>query len=300
MNKQGIFALVGGLVTAIAASACCILPLLLGAASAGSVGLSAALAPYRPYFISLTVLLLGGAFYLTYRPGKVGCETDCCDTKSVRARRVNKALLWLVTVFTVGALAYPEIAYRVRKATAYSSALAIVPSSKTAVFTVGNMSCAECTISIVKALKKTPGVYDARVDFASKRATVRYDASRVSEVSLRKAIERTGYSVSRIDKQTAGEKTVEKEKTLRPLTTLSDEGPLKEALRLRRPLMENPLRKSFARFLREPVNVRLRSEVSRKRMLGIIPALPVVEISKAETFYPVEAMFAPFSAKDRR
>ena len=40
--------LVGAVIAAIAASACCILPLLLGAASVGAVGLSAALTPYRP------------------------------------------------------------------------------------------------------------------------------------------------------------------------------------------------------------------------------------------------------------
>ena len=61
------------------------------------------------------------------------------------------------------------------------------------------MTCAECTLSIVKALKETPGVEDARVDFALKRATVRYDALRVSESSLRKTIERTGYAVTNHD-----------------------------------------------------------------------------------------------------
>ncbi len=92
MKKLSV--LFGVVVAAIAASACCILPLILGAASAGSVGLSAALAPYRPYFIVLTVLLLGGAFYFIYRPQKAGCETDCCPTgKTLRTRRFNKAVL---------------------------------------------------------------------------------------------------------------------------------------------------------------------------------------------------------------
>ncbi|HXG24487.1 MAG TPA: hypothetical protein VNJ09_08045 [Chthonomonadales bacterium] len=49
--------LISAVFAAIAASACCILPLILGAARAGSVGLGAALAPYRPYLMGLTLLL---------------------------------------------------------------------------------------------------------------------------------------------------------------------------------------------------------------------------------------------------
>lgn len=44
----------GVIVAAIAASSCCILPLVLGVASAGTLGLGAALEPYRPYLIVLS------------------------------------------------------------------------------------------------------------------------------------------------------------------------------------------------------------------------------------------------------
>jgi len=59
-------ALVGAAIAAITASAYCILPAILGAASAGTLGFSATLAPYRPYFMGLTVMLLGAAFYFIY------------------------------------------------------------------------------------------------------------------------------------------------------------------------------------------------------------------------------------------
>ncbi len=64
MNKR-FLPLVGGVVAAVAASSCCILPLGLGVASAGSLSLDAALAPCRPYLIALTLLMLAGAFYPT-------------------------------------------------------------------------------------------------------------------------------------------------------------------------------------------------------------------------------------------
>ncbi len=53
MKKAAV--ILGAVVAAVAASACCILPLILGVASAGTLGLSAALTPYRPYLVSLTL-----------------------------------------------------------------------------------------------------------------------------------------------------------------------------------------------------------------------------------------------------
>ena len=186
----------GAILAAVAASSCCILPLLLGAASVGTVGLGAALAPYRPYLVGLTVLLLGAGFYFTYRPQRAGGEAECCDIKTVRTRRMSKAVLWTVALFTVAALAYPEIArYRVSRIAAAAPAVAADPSAKTAVFTIGNMTCAECTLSIASALKAKPGVLDARVDFAAKQALVQYDPGRVNVATLRTAIDGTGFPV---------------------------------------------------------------------------------------------------------
>ena len=53
-----------GLLTAIAASLCCITPVL--ALVAGTSGLASTfswLEPFRPYFVGLTILVLGFAWY---------------------------------------------------------------------------------------------------------------------------------------------------------------------------------------------------------------------------------------------
>lgn len=201
MNNKGFLPLLGGLLAAVAASSCCILPLILGAASAGTLGLGAALAPYRPYLVGLTLLLLAGGFYFTYRPQQSGCKTECDTTqKTARAKRFNKTLLWVVAVFTVGALAYPNLAaYAVSRAESKAPMVAESLPSQEVAFTVGNLTCAECTLSIAKALKNAPGVYEASIDFASKRAVVRYDAKRVGVTKLRSVIEQSGFSVTGSD-----------------------------------------------------------------------------------------------------
>ncbi len=59
---------------------------------------------------------------------------------------------------------------------------------------VQGMTCAACVSRVQSALQSEQGVFDARVNFASGRATVMHDDT-VDGVSLRRAIERVGYSV---------------------------------------------------------------------------------------------------------
>ena len=57
------------------------------------------------------------------------------------------------------------------------------------------MDCGSCAVSIEKALKQTPGVQGASVNFASSKAEVDYDASKVSVTDLKKKINSLGYKV---------------------------------------------------------------------------------------------------------
>lgn len=188
--------LMGAVLAAIAASSCCILPLLLGAASAGAVGLGAVLAPYRPYLMSLTAVLLGAAFYFTYRPEKAACGTDgsCTTPRAQGVKRLSRGMLWLVTLFTVGAMAFPEIAEHRASVKAASAP----KKASAAVFTVGNITCAACSLQIVDALKKTPGVYDARVEYKIKRVEIDYDTTRIDVSRLQAAIVRLGYPAKEV------------------------------------------------------------------------------------------------------
>jgi mercuric ion transport protein len=90
--------LAGGAVgAAIAASVCCIGPLLLALLGLGGGALLLKLAPYRPYFLAATGLILAGAFYVTYRRAPAEhCEpgTACASSGS---RKGQKIVLWIVT-----------------------------------------------------------------------------------------------------------------------------------------------------------------------------------------------------------
>ena len=58
---------------------------------------------------------------------------------------------------------------------------------------VGGMTCAACQARVQRALSRVPGVEDASVNLLAHRASVRFDAARVSAEQLVAAIERTGY-----------------------------------------------------------------------------------------------------------
>ena len=115
------------------------------------------------------------------------------------AGRPAKAMLWAVTAFTLAIIAYPQVA--AKRARAQVSVMPPVPATaavQTATFSVGKMDCAACSGQIVDALQKTPGVYDAQVNFGAKRAVVRYDPARVSIPQLRSVIGSTGFPATEV------------------------------------------------------------------------------------------------------
>jgi len=61
--------------------------------------------PFRPYLLVVTYGLLGGAFYLTYRPQAVCGPGEACDTP--RANRLGRLMLWIAAIVVALATAFP-------------------------------------------------------------------------------------------------------------------------------------------------------------------------------------------------
>jgi len=106
-SKSGLFA-AGGILGAVGASACCILPLaltLLGVSGAWMSNLRA-LAPYQPYFIAMTVVFIGFGFYQVYwKPRQVCAVGDACARPL--PNRLVKSGLWSGTILVLAALTFP-------------------------------------------------------------------------------------------------------------------------------------------------------------------------------------------------
>jgi mercuric ion transport protein len=91
-----------GLLAALGASACCVLPLALGAAGIGGAWLSAlvALAPYRTLFRIIAILFIGAGFWLVYARR----STQGAGCANVNPQHLTKIVLWLGLVVLVVAL----------------------------------------------------------------------------------------------------------------------------------------------------------------------------------------------------
>jgi mercuric ion transport protein len=58
---------VASIITAIAASLCCVGPVVAVGLGFGAAGLAAAFEPVRPYLVGLTFVILGSGFYRAFR-----------------------------------------------------------------------------------------------------------------------------------------------------------------------------------------------------------------------------------------
>lgn len=114
-TKKLAAASIGGAVAAaFAASLCCLGPLVFAALGIGGAGLLVRFEAYRPYLATLTVLLLGAGFYLTYRRPRstrgAVAEAPACDCERPTASRLGPVALWVATVVVVLFLGFPYLA----------------------------------------------------------------------------------------------------------------------------------------------------------------------------------------------
>ncbi len=100
----------GGILGAIAASTCCVIPLVLFSlgVSGAWIGVLTSLSPYKPIFIAITVGFLGYGYYLVYRQPKVTCEEGSACARPI-SNRLVKSSLWFATVLVAIAFLWPVI-----------------------------------------------------------------------------------------------------------------------------------------------------------------------------------------------
>jgi mercuric ion transport protein len=101
----------GGVLGALAASSCCVLPLVLFGIGVGGawIGNLTRLAPYQPYFLAATAVCLGVGYWLRYRSWKAACAEGEACARPLPSRAVAIGLI-VATVLVVGALALDFLA----------------------------------------------------------------------------------------------------------------------------------------------------------------------------------------------
>ena len=96
----------GSVMSGILASACCIGPLVFALLGISGAAFAQKFEPFRPYLLVVTYALLGGAFYLTYRPRQPACGPgDACANP--RKNRFDRATLWVAAIVVILATTFP-------------------------------------------------------------------------------------------------------------------------------------------------------------------------------------------------
>ncbi|MBY0295438.1 MAG: mercury transporter MerT [Methylobacterium sp.] len=100
----------GGILAAIGASTCCVLPLVFFALGVGGawIGNLTALAPYQPIFVAAAVACLAFGFVRVYRrPNACADDEGCARPLPNRAVKLS---LWLAAALLVTAILFPYAA----------------------------------------------------------------------------------------------------------------------------------------------------------------------------------------------
>ena len=183
-SKGEKIAKVGTLVSAIMASACCWLPLVLLAVGVSGAGIAATLEAYRPLFMVITFGFLAAAFYYTYRPKKTSetaeghgcCATDpasgeaCSATATGRFNMMtmNKVMLWGVTAMAVLFLFFPSYV----GVFLGGDGKTVTDNMIREVIKVEGMTCEGCSAIVAKAIRTVPGVLAVDVNYKKGEAIV--------------------------------------------------------------------------------------------------------------------------------
>ncbi|HGG05776.1 MAG TPA: mercury transporter MerT [Aliiroseovarius sp.] len=109
-SKRARLVAAGGIMGAIGASACCIVPLILFSLgiSGAWIGNLTAMQPYKPIFITLTLGFLAYGFWMVYRKPKPCADGAACARPL--PNRLVKSALWGSTILITTAIFWKWIA----------------------------------------------------------------------------------------------------------------------------------------------------------------------------------------------
>ncbi len=184
-----------GLLAAVAASLCCIAPIL--ALVSGGTGLLSGfswIAPLRPCLIGASALALGAAWYFHLRPAPAE-DCDCPPEK--RSLLQSRGFLTVVSVLAVVFLAIPSFTGGNGPVAGSNTVLSTEHGQlMTATFLVEGMTCGGCEKHVSDAVYDLAGVVEIEASYSDKNTVVTFDAAQTNAESIAAAIATTGYTVT--------------------------------------------------------------------------------------------------------
>jgi copper chaperone CopZ len=186
-----------GIFSAIAASLCCITPVIALLAGSSSIAANFSwIEPARPYLIGLSIVALALAWQqkLKKKEGDIDCN---CETLKKTSFIQSKVFLGIVTVFAFIMMIFPLYAgvfYPKQKAA--SSIFANVDNKQSVKFIINGMTCEGCEAHVNNELSKVAGIITYKTSYPNRSALVGFDSSKTDVKKIENAINNTGYRVT--------------------------------------------------------------------------------------------------------
>ncbi len=195
-TKSGKTLIGTGIITAIAASLCCITPVI--ALIAGSSGIASTFSwmePARPYLIGFTILVLGFAWYQKLKP-KTAEEIECaCDEDEKPSFWQSGKFLFIVTIFAALMLSFPYYSSVFYPDNSKEVMIVNQMDIQTIQLDVEGMTCEACDSHVAYAALEVDGVLEAKADHKTGKAEVKFDKTKTSREEIITSIDATSYKV---------------------------------------------------------------------------------------------------------
>ncbi len=176
--------------TALSASMCCITPVLAIMAGTSSLATSFHwLEPFRPYFISGSMVTLGFAWFQALNAKK---DENCCEPQWRKSFFQSKVFLVIITIFSFLLIAFPSYS----KFFFQNSASQVAQEqnkNKKIELSVSGMTCSSCELHIESEVKKLPGISFVKASYEKGSATVEYDGQKIKADKIIAAVNGIGY-----------------------------------------------------------------------------------------------------------
>ncbi len=187
------------ILSAIAASSCCLPPLillgltLLGVGTAGVAGLSSTMGAIKWYILPLAIVGVGVSYWLYFREKKKCAGTAC---KMVN-ETFTKTMLTISTVVVFGFLSWSVYPYVLGTTPIPSEGGS--SSAHFAVYQVDGMTCGGCEIAIDGAVNATGVVDSVKSSFTESKAYIWYNDANTDLAKVESAIQSVGYKPKLIE-----------------------------------------------------------------------------------------------------
>ena len=186
-----------GILTAFAASLCCIAPVIAFLAGSSSIAANFSwIEPARPYLILLSITGLAFAWYVKLKPARMN-DMDCnCETTKKASFVESKPSLSIITLFAILMMTFPLYASMFYPNPKEQAATITAVNHKQQVkFNIQGMTCEGCEVHVNNELSKVAGVLDYKTSYATKSSLVTFDKTKVDVKTIEAGINKTGYTV---------------------------------------------------------------------------------------------------------